>query len=142
LTILLDARTSQHASFANSINMPLAINTPDLIGVVGLNVSNPGSTIRVELTGTFCLQLSSAPIFITITVHRGALATDHLVYSANQEILFPAQEVITFSAADYNPPAPVSGLLIYTMFVRSNGMGAVRVGPENFNAAAYSDDPV
>jgi hypothetical protein len=136
----LDGRTSQNASYANSIAIPITLlNTPQLFGQVGLLSEGVTTNPRVILKGTISLQLPLALIGITITIVRGTLPTDPLVYSAtstfNLSVLAP--QVITFSADDFNPP--VTPQLTYTAFVSSNLLGTVRVGPESFDAILVSD---
>ncbi|WP_342566034.1 hypothetical protein NST84_13360 [Paenibacillus sp. FSL R7-0345] len=136
----LDARTSQNASTANSIAIPiLVINTPQLFGQIGLLSEGVTTNPRVLLKGTVSVQLPLALVGITIRIVRGTLATDPVVYSAtstfNLSLLAP--QVITFSAADFNPP--VTPQLTYTAFVSSNLLGTVRVGPESFDGILVSD---
>ncbi|MFK0523488.1 hypothetical protein ACINKY_14865 [Paenibacillus illinoisensis] len=137
----IDARTSQNASLANSIAVPiLVVNTPQLFGQIGLiTTAGMGANPRVQMKGTVSVQLPLALVGITITVVRGTAPTDPIVYSAtstfNLSVLAP--QVITFSADDYNPP--VLPQLTYTAFISSNLLGTIRVGPENFDGALYSD---
>ncbi|MBY0214920.1 MULTISPECIES: hypothetical protein [Priestia] len=143
MTNLLDARTSQNASIANSISIPITIlSVPGLFGQVGLNVLGATGPIRTQLSGTVACQLPLLPLAttITLTIVRGTSLTDPIIYSSsealNTNILGP--QLFTFTASDFNVPAPASGLLIYTAFIGSNLLGTVRVGPESFNAVAYS----
>lgn len=141
---LLDARTSQNASYANSIADPITIiDTPELVGQVGLNVFDATGPIRVQMNGTVAVQVPLLPAVtgITITVVRGTLPTDTLVYSAthNLGLSVLAPQLITFTASDFEVPVPDSNQLVYTMFISSNVLGTFRVGPESFNARAYSD---
>ncbi|KMN98960.1 MULTISPECIES: hypothetical protein [Priestia] len=143
MTTLLDARTSQNASIANSISIPITIlSAPGLFGQVGLNVLGATGPIRTQLSGTVACQLPLLPLAttITLTIVRGTSLTDPIIYSSsealNTNILGP--QLFTFTASDFNVPAPASGLLIYTAFIGSNLLGTVRVGPESFNAVAYS----
>ncbi|KWX69620.1 hypothetical protein [Paenibacillus jilunlii] len=136
----LDARTSQNASTANSIAIPiLVINTPQLFGQIGLITEGATTNPRVLLKGTISIQLPLALVGITIRIVRGTLSTDPVVYSAtstfNLSILAP--QVITFSAADFQPP--ITPQLTYTAFVSSNLLGAIRVGPESFDGILVSD---
>ncbi|WP_458461530.1 hypothetical protein [Paenibacillus sp.] len=136
----LDARTSQNASYANSIAIPiLVINTPQLFGQIGLLTEGAGANPRVQLKGTVSVQLPLALVGITITIVRGTLPTDPLIYSATStfDLSVLAPQVITFSANDFNPP--ITPQLTYTAFISSNLLGTIRVGPENFDGAVYSD---
>ncbi|UPK42242.1 MULTISPECIES: hypothetical protein [Paenibacillus] len=137
----IDARTSQNASLAGSIAIPiLVVNTPQLFGQIGLvTTAGIGANPRVQFKGTVSVQLPLALVGITITIVRGTVATDPVIYSAtstfNLSILAP--QVITFSADDFNPP--ITPQLTYTAFVSSNLLGTIRVGPENFDGVLYSD---
>lgn len=144
MATLLDARTSQNASYANAIAIPiLVINTPQLFGQVGLVMKDYTSgDVRVTFTGTVAVQLPLALVGVTITVVRGTQPTDTLVYSSistyNINVLAP--QLITFSGADRVTTAPaVTSQLTYTAFVSSNLLGTIRVGPESFSATAYSE---
>ncbi|WP_432694382.1 hypothetical protein ACRBU7_27485 (plasmid) [Priestia aryabhattai] len=53
MTTLLDARTSQNASIANSISIPITILSPlGLFGQVDLNILSTTGSIRTQLSGT------------------------------------------------------------------------------------------
>ncbi|WP_427050454.1 hypothetical protein [Paenibacillus sp. TC-CSREp1] len=136
----IDARTSQNASLANSIAIPiLAINTPQLFGQIGLVTDNIGANPRVQMKGTVSVQLPLALVGVTITIVRGTVSTDPVIYSATSTFSLSvlAPQVITFSADDFNPP--ITPQLTYTAFISSNLLGTIRVGPENFDGALYSD---
>lgn len=140
MTKLLDARSSQNASLANSIAIPiLVINTPQLFGQVGLNTYSTGTNIRVMFNGVVSVQLPLALVGVTITVVRGTMSTDPVVYSATStfSLSILAPQIIAFSGNDYNPPAVDQ--LNYTAFISSNLLGTIRVGPESFNVTAYCD---
>ncbi|MDR7071599.1 hypothetical protein [Fictibacillus barbaricus] len=136
----LDLRTSQNASYANSIAIPiLVVDTPQLVGQIGLNLQNAGSDIRIDLQGTIALQLPLSLVAITITVVRGTLPTDEVVFSASQSFSLDvlAPQIITFNGSDYNPPSDPQ--LTYTMFVSSSLLGTIRIGPESFTGIAVSE---
>ncbi|MGM1020302.1 MAG: hypothetical protein ACQEXV_07075 [Bacillota bacterium] len=136
----IDGRTSQNASFANSISIPITVlNTPQLFGQIGLNTLGITGTARVLLKGTLSVQLPLALVGITITIVRGTLPTDPLVYSATSSfsLSIAAPQVITFSADDFNPP--ITPQLVYTAFVSSNLLGTIRVGPESFDGILVGD---
>ncbi|WP_413372058.1 hypothetical protein [Paenibacillus taichungensis] len=140
MTTFIDARTSQNASLANSIAIPiLVINTPQLFGQLGLQTVGAGTNPRVQFKGTISVQVPLALAGITITIVRGTLSTDPVIYSAtstfNLSVLAP--QIITFSADDFNPP--ITPQLTYTAFVSSNLLGTIRVGPENFDGFIVSD---
>jgi hypothetical protein len=140
--IYLDGRTSQNASLANSISTPILVGTDSLFGVVGLDVTKATvGQIRVEFNGTVAVQLPLIPLAtsITITIVRGTQQSGlTTVYTAEQqlslEILGP--QLVTFSGADFNPPKPVSGPLVYTAYISASLLGTIRVGPESFSAIA------
>lgn len=146
MTRLLDARTSQHASFEQSISTSTP-TTPTLFGQVGLDCLNPGGTIRVQFTATLTISFpgNATDLTILIQVVRGTQITDPIVYSAN--LTLPATAPVeaslifpyTVTGSDYDVPAPPSNQLIYSAFISSNSTLPTRVGPESFNAAAYSD---
>jgi hypothetical protein len=136
----LDARTSQNASLANSIAIPItALNTPQLFGQIGLLTAGVTTNPRVLLKGTISVTLPLALVGITITIVRGTLPTDPKVYSATStfSLSILAPQVITFSAADFLPA--ITPQLTYTAFVSSNLLGTVRVGPESFDGILVSD---
>lgn len=137
---VIDARTSQNASIGNSIAIPiLVLNTPQLFGQVGLVTAGVGANPRVQFFGTIGVQLPLALVGITITVVRGTLPTDPVIYSATStfSLSLLAPQIITFSGADFNPP--ITPQLTYTAFITSNLLGTIRVGPESFAAVLYSD---
>ncbi|MCP1426746.1 hypothetical protein CXK86_11150 [Paenibacillus sp. BGI2013] len=140
MSTFLDARTSQNASLANSIAIPiLLLNTPQLFGQIGLQTAGAGANPRVQFKGTVSVQLPLALAGITITVVRGTLSTDPVIYSATSTfgLSVLAPQVITFSGNDFNPP--ILPQLTYTAFISSNLLGTVRVGPENFDGFVVSD---
>ncbi|SET16057.1 hypothetical protein [Paenibacillus sp. NFR01] len=140
MSTFIDARTSQNASYGNSIAIPiLVINTPQLFGQIGLVTTGITTNPRVLLSGTVSLQLPLALVGITVTVVRGTLPTDPVVYSATSTFSLSvlAPQVISFSADDFNPP--ITSQLTYTAFVSSNLLGSVRVGPESFDGILVSD---
>ncbi|AGX03975.1 MULTISPECIES: hypothetical protein [Bacillus] len=140
--IFLDGRTSQNASLANSSAVPILVGTESLFGGVGLQVGQqPPGIIRVNFNGTIAVQLPLLPVLtsVTIEVVRGTEETGlTTVYSAEQqlslEILGP--QVISFNGADFNPPKPANGQLVYRAYITASAVGTVRVGPESFNAYA------
>ncbi|RED66228.1 hypothetical protein [Cohnella lupini] len=135
----IDGRTSQNASYANSIAIPiLVVDTPQLFGQIGLVTEGTTGVPRVQLKGSIAFLPPEGTVSITITIVRGTLSTDPLVYSALQTFS-PAldTQLITFSANDFDPP--ITPLLTYTVFVASSALGTLRVGPENFDGILISD---
>lgn len=149
--ILLDGRTSQNASIANSIDVPVT-SSFELWGQVELDVrlANPDFPIRVQFDGTIAFYLSSNPgtgnQTIEVRIVRGENPTNFIVFSGNKKMYFPQQlffsESYGFNAADYNPPKG-NGFLTYSVFVRNVSGGSEfdvkRVGPECFNAVAFGN---
>jgi hypothetical protein len=140
--IYLDGRTSQNASLANSMTTPILIGQESLFGVVGLDVTKATvGQIRVEFNGTVAVQLPLIPVLtsVTVTVVRGTQQSGlTTVYSARQQLSLEiaGPQLITFSGADFNPPKPDSGPLVYTAFISASAIGTIRVGPESFSAIA------
>ncbi|WP_308639665.1 hypothetical protein [Paenibacillus silvisoli] len=141
---LIDARTSMNIdAMSPTVTDFFPSFVPVLMGQVGLNVP-PDTTgiIRVQLTGMAGL-FSSDPDDIStliLTIVRGTSPTDPQVFlSANnynpEEAGFHTIEI---SAADYNVPAPASGVLAYSLFGMATSAMIGRVGPENLNASAYT----
>ncbi len=143
---LLDARTSQNASYQQSISSPTP-TTPAIFGQVGLQCINPGGSIRVQFTATTTISFPGAATNLAVFIYivRGTLISDPLVYSAT--LTLPATApvggptIIPFSVtgSDFNVPAPLNSQLTYSAFISSNSSSPLRVGPESLNAAAYSD---
>ncbi|QYR22689.1 hypothetical protein KZ483_07005 [Paenibacillus sp. sptzw28] len=143
---LLDARTSQNASFSSSISDTFGMD-PELFAQVGLDCINPVGIIRVQFTATATINISAASdAVVEIFVVRGTRSTDPQVYNAifsEGDNPGPLMRVFTVTGSDYNVPPPPSNLLVYTAFIRgiaNLGSTLTRVGPESFNAVAYCDD--
>ncbi|SEM89848.1 hypothetical protein [Paenibacillus sp. OV219] len=139
---LLDSKTSQNASYANSISIPITvINTPNLIAQQTLNLSagTAGQT-RVEFSGVAAVQLPLLPLAtnITIFVTRGLTSGDVNVFSAaqNLDLSILGPQLIAFSGSDFNAPNIASQA--YSVFIQSSALGTVRVGPESFNFTAFT----
>ena len=144
MTILLDARTSQNASFSNSITDPILVGSPgSLFGIIGLNVPNAVGLIRTQLSGTVAVQLPLLPLAtnITIRVYRGPTNASPLIYSSSQnlDLSILGPQILTFIASDINVPKPASNQLVYSAYISASIVGTIRVGPESFNGVAYSD---
>ncbi|WP_456363501.1 hypothetical protein [Priestia aryabhattai] len=148
--ILLDGRTSQGASIANSTSVPTTSSNV-LWGQVGLEVgaASPSFPIRVQFTGTIALKLALNPVnpqnTVEIKVVRGFNANDPVVYTARKTLTVANEgisDLLTFTGLDYNVPKG-SGFLVYTVFVRnitgSNESDVTRVGPESFNVLAIGN---
>jgi hypothetical protein len=146
MTRFLDARTSQNVTYQQSTISSTPI-TPTLFGQVGLECLNPGGIIFVQFTATLTISFpaNSTNLTILIQVVRGTLITDPMVYSSNLTIpaTAPVAESLIFpytvTGSEYNVPAPSNNQLVYSAFISSNSTLPFRVGPESFNASAYSD---
>ncbi|WP_379133317.1 hypothetical protein [Paenibacillus sp. sgz500958] len=140
----LDARTSQNASFGNTISIPLPANTPVVIGQVGLNVTDAGSNIRVQFSGIAELAFPETPPFdsvIAFSIVRDAevFPVAYALYSVSVTGANPnAVQVVNITASDYNVPFPPANELVYTLYLFCTA-DATRIGIESFNAVAYSD---
>lgn len=118
----LDGKTSQNASFTNSINVPTTA-AHQLFGQVGLDISQADTCfpIRFQLDGiiTFSLNLSPAvPVnLLEIRIVRGTNPQDQLVFSGVKTLVANGSEgtpqEYTFAASDYSVPIG-SGFVVYT----------------------------
>jgi len=139
---LLDARTSQNASYANSISIPVG-TTPQLFAQQTLNTTGATQNLRTQISGTASVQFSALPIAttITITIVRGTTPSDLIIYSVRQvlDISILGPQVLSFSASDFNVPITANNTVVYTAFISASAIGTVRVGPESFNLSVYSD---
>ncbi|MGO4953007.1 MULTISPECIES: hypothetical protein [Paenibacillus] len=144
MTRLLDARTSQNASYGNTISIPLPANTPVAIAELGLDVTGAGGNMRVQLSGIAELSFPTTPPFdsvIAISIVRGTLDSPvaYALYSVSVSEANPnAVQVVTINASDYDVPLPPSNELVYTLYLFCTA-DATRIGIESFNAVAYSD---
>lgn len=140
---LLDSKTSQNASYANSIAIPITvINTQQLIAQQTLDFSlGTAGLTRVQFSGVAAIQLPLLPAAttVTITVYRGLTTAGVQVFSAaqNLDISLLGPQLISFTGSDFNAPNTASSA--YTVFISINILGTVRVGPESFNFTGYSD---
>ncbi|WP_342047791.1 hypothetical protein [Bacillus sp. OTU530] len=139
---LLDARTSQNASYANSISIPVS-TTPVLFAQLTLSAGGATGLVRTEMVGTVAVQLPGIPVAtsITVTIVRGTTLSDLSIYSVREslDVSVAGPQVLSFAASDFNVPIPASNQVVYTVFISASVVGTTRVGPESFNAAIYSD---
>lgn len=141
---LIDSQISQNASTANAISIP-ASSTPALFGTLGLNTAAAGANLSVHFTATVTLSATIAILVpVTVTIFRVVGATSTLVYSATETLpvgtLLLTTDVITVTGADLLTTNP--GFVEYQAFVSiPAGLAVIpnRVGPESFEAVAYSD---
>lgn len=144
MAILLDQQVSQNASTSGAIAVPVSA-TPELFGTLGLNTSGAGPNLRVHFTATVTVAgLITVLTPITISIFRVVDGVSTLVFSVTENLpvgtLILSQSDVTANGVDYNPPNP--GFIVYQAFVSTPGLLEVfptRVGPESFNAEAYSD---
>jgi hypothetical protein len=142
MAILLDAKTSQNASFANSIAIPITvINAGQMWAQQTLNLSGGTAfNVRVDFSGTIALQLPLIPVAtnVSIFIVRGTTPSDLIIFSAAESLnlAIVGPQILSFAASDFNAPniSPVT----YTAFVRVTALGTTRVGPESLNLTAYS----
>ncbi|MEK4359530.1 hypothetical protein NYE48_21045 [Paenibacillus sp. FSL M7-1455] len=110
-----------------------------------MNTAAAGPNLSVHFTATVTLSaIVSVLVPITITIFRVVGGVSTLVYSATQSLpvgtLLLTTEVITVTGIDLLTTNP--GFVVYQAFVSIPGGLAViptRVGPESFEAVAYSD---
>ncbi|MFI2855984.1 hypothetical protein ACH6EH_02465 [Paenibacillus sp. JSM ZJ436] len=139
----LDSKTSQNASYANSIAIPLSIiGVPQLIAQQTLDLSAGGAGLtRVEFSGVLAVQLPLLPVATTVTVFvtRGLTPSDTIVFSAARslDLSILGPQLIAFSGSDFN--APNTTAAAYSVFVSTTALGVTRVGPESFNFTGTSD---
>jgi hypothetical protein len=141
----LDARTSQNASIGGGITIDLPPNTPTSIGVIGLIVTGASGVIRVVLNGIAAIQLPNTPppdgSVIVLAVVRGTTLVQEALVGDVIIPLLPTDtgvKILNLTISDFNVPYPTSNQLVYSLAVFSS-VGGTRVGPESFNAEAFSD---
>ncbi|SFS51228.1 hypothetical protein [Paenibacillus sp. BC26] len=137
---LIDARTSSNIPVVLTEFDTFPLDTPVVVGQVGLNIPhNTPGIIRVQLTGMAGVALPTdfpQGFLLELYMVRGLTIVDSLIYKS-QHSFDSGIHTVGFSASDYNIPAPVSGLQLYTLFAIARSEGIARVGPENLNASAY-----
>ncbi|MCY9694365.1 hypothetical protein [Paenibacillus alginolyticus] len=144
--IFLDSQISQNISTTGGTSIPLTA-AGALFGTLGLNTAAAGPNLRIQFTASVALAATVAvAVPVTITIFRGVGPGAVLIYSATQSapavgaVAVLANSVFTVTGADHTPPNP--GFLVYQAFISFTGLIALaptRIGPESFNAAAYSD---
>ncbi len=144
----LDARTSLGSDGTTPLNIVLVTRLPTLVGILGLNIVNPGPVIRTQFSGSYQIVVSnviSVPSVIQVDIFRGPTNTGTPIYTFQQSIFTVQNNVLlSFEGSDYNVPPPPSGQLTYSCYLTFldslSSQIATRLGPECFNAVAYSDD--
>lgn len=139
---LLDARTSQNASYANSLSIPVT-TPPQLFAQLTLNTIGATQNLRTQINGTVSVQLPLLPVAtsVTVTIVRGTTPSDLIIYSVSQflSVSIIGPQVISFTASDFNVPITANNRVVYTAFISASLAGTTRVGPESFNATIYSN---
>lgn len=148
--VFLDSRVS--TALASSTGTTVLPTDPTLLGDIGLQVNEVLGTpnegdVRVELMGSVNLDGTPANQ-VTITIERngtGTAGTGTVIYTAVVDFGATGNNMIAFSAADFQPPVPTAGANIgqlrYTMFVEDTSTGGpdiTIVGPVNFNGLAQA----
>ncbi len=142
--VLVDSQVSQNVSTAGGVSIP-ASTTPALFGTLGLNTSTAGANLSVHFTATVTLSAIIAVLVpVTITINRVVEGVSTTVYTATKSLpvgtLLLTTDVITVSGIDLLTTNP--GFVIYQAFVSiPEGLAVIptRVGPESFEAVAFSD---
>ncbi|MCM3155477.1 hypothetical protein ABEY50_14970 [Priestia megaterium] len=139
---LVDAKSSQNASYANSISVPVLATAQQIFAQLTLSTAGATGPLNTLMTGTLTVQLPILPVAttVTLTIVRGTNVSDLEIYSVSENLTLSVlgPQVISFTASDFNVPIPGNGQITYTAFISANVLGTVRVGPESFNAAIYS----
>ncbi|GIO33777.1 hypothetical protein J2TS6_49180 [Paenibacillus albilobatus] len=141
---LIDSQISQNVSTAGAVAIP-ASTTPALFGTLGLDVAAAGPNLSVHFTATVTLSaVVSILVPVTVTIFRVVGGVSTLIYSATETMpvgtLLLTTDVLTVTGIDLLTTNP--GFVVYQAFVSIPGGLAVipdRVGPESFEAVAYSD---
>jgi len=146
----LDARTSQGSNGQNSVTPSFTNGVSVLFAQVGLQVSNPGTSIRTLFSGIINVTANQLPVNgdLVIEVYRGLGVSRQLVYRAGTIVLsnpFFSPCIFSFTGSDFNVPAPGNGQLVYSAYATFTfnpiyNVSNLRLGPESFNATVYSED--
>lgn len=142
--VLVDSQISQNASTAGAISIP-ASSTPALFGSLGLNTANAGANLSVHFSATVTLSaLVSVLVPVTITIVRVVDGVSFPVYTATESLpvgtLLLTTTAFTISGIDLLDTNP--GFVVYQAFISIPAGIAIipdRVGPESFQAMAFSD---
>ncbi|RED65945.1 hypothetical protein [Cohnella lupini] len=120
----LDQRSSMNAG----TEIAVALTTPTLFGVVGLQTQAVAGPI-VDLSGTIGLGTPATGTAV-INVVRGTTLTDTIIYTAIITLEAAGSELVSFNAQDLLAPAALQ--TAYASFVSLTGGAITRVGPEAF----------
>ncbi|BFH60100.1 hypothetical protein [Paenibacillus azoreducens] len=141
---LIDSQISQNVSTTGAVAIP-ASPTPALFGTLGLNTAAAGPNLSVHFTATVTLSaVVNILVPVTLTVFRVVDGVSTLIYSATETLpvgtLLLTTDVLTVTGIDLLTTNP--GFVVYQAFVSiPEGIAVIpnRVGPESFEAVAYSD---
>ncbi|MFU1796406.1 hypothetical protein ACM1RC_21280 [Paenibacillus azoreducens] len=141
---LIDSQISQNVSTTGAVAIP-ASATPALFGTLGLNTAAAGPNLSVHFTATVTLSaVVNILVPVTLTVFRVVDGVSTLIYSATETLsvgtLLLTTDVLTVTGIDLLTTNP--GFVVYQAFVSiPEGIAVIpnRVGPESFEAVAYSD---
>ncbi|ASS67828.1 MULTISPECIES: hypothetical protein [unclassified Paenibacillus] len=143
MTIFLDSRASQNASYGNSLSIPIAAaGALQLVAQQTLNLSaGTSGLVRVEFSGVVTFQQPTTPAdtMVSIYVIRGASAAAGVnVYSLNQAVQAAEVGPRAISLEGSDSGASTSSAATYSVYVTASVAGILRVGPESFNFTGYS----
>ncbi|MBE9917334.1 hypothetical protein G8C92_25280 [Paenibacillus donghaensis] len=141
---LIDSQISQNVSTTGAVIIPVS-STPALFGTLGLNTAAAGPNLSVHFTATVTVSaVVNILVPVTLTVSRVVDGVSTLIYSATETLpvgtLLLTTDVLTVTGIDLLTTNP--GFVVYQAFVSiPEGIAVIpnRVGPESFEAVAYSD---
>lgn len=141
----LDSRTSEFSNISTGVGV-LPVTPTLLLGDIGLQVAAVFATpnaadVRVELAGTIGVDGVAANT-VAITIERGGTGVSGsgvVIYTATVD-LFTGNNLISFNAADFHPPVPLTGEIRYSMYAFNSGTEpAITItGPVAFNGVAQA----
>jgi hypothetical protein len=129
----LDLRSSMNAGAPINV----ALTTPTLFGVVGLQTQGVASPV-VVLSGSIGFQ-GAGNARARVNVVRGTTLTDVIIYTEEVTLaLVGGNFIVPIDAEDLSAPAALQ--TVYTAFVSQLSTTAIsRVGPETFWGIANSN---
>jgi hypothetical protein len=128
----LDQRSSENSSFFGNPDTAVPA-APVLWGVVGLQTQGVANPI-VNLSGTIGLSTVAAGSTVLVTVNRGTLVTDPIIYTA---VLTSIAGPVVYSFNVQDLAAPAAAQTAYSTFVSTvSAVAATRSGPEVFYGIA------
>ncbi|CAM4251799.1 hypothetical protein [Paenibacillus tarimensis] len=128
----LDAQMSQARSFPTATVTPVPA-AGLTVATLGLNLTGAGSNTQVHFDFTAGFDVTIGIVGLTATVYRDGVP----IYQAIENFDVGVNQLLSFSGADYLPPAAFH---LYRVELTVSGPGAVGlIGPVSFTAAGYSD---